>query len=335
MMPEETALESARFLLKNLKRSRQKEGTISFLGGEPLLNWEIIKTATEYAVRESKKAKKSIRFSITTNGLLLNKTNIAFMRRHDFSVLLTIDSEKGKIHDRLRPTKGGKGSFRKIMRNLRLFRKSDALSVTATMTRENLKLFDYLRYFSRFETIKSINFGHLVTKDPRQKLRRQDVERYKSEIRKYADYIIESWEKGEVVRPQSVFLELMGLLENRGRMSGLAYCQGGREHVSISPDGSIYACAVVSDIPEFYLGNVFVGIDPALRDRFIKKLESKKCNRECLGCSLKNICNGCFAASYILDGEVKKANETCEFLKFKFAIAQKLLDKLNELIVKN
>jgi uncharacterized protein len=335
MMPKETALESVRFLLKNLKESRQKEGSITFLGGEPLLNWEVIRASTEYAVRESNKANKKISFSITTNGLLLNKANIAFMRRYNFSILLTIDSEISKIHDRLRPTKNGKGSFRKIIRNLKLFRKSDSLSVTATLTRENLKFFDYLRYFLRFGPVKSIDFGHLVTKAPREKLRRKDIKRYKDEMRKYADYIIESWEKGKVIRPQNAFLELMGLLENRGKLTSLAYCQGGREHVSISSDGGIYACAVVSDIPEFYLGDVFAGIDPALRDRFIKKLESRECNKECFECSLKNICNGCFAASYILDGKIKKANETCEFLKFRFAIAQELLDKLNELIEEN
>ena len=121
---------------------------LAFLGGEPLANRSLIRRATELAVRIAREKKIPIGFSITTNGTLLNADDGEFFERHGFAVTISLDGV-GPVHDRLRPMKGGRGSYERIIENVKplLARQRVQVSARVTVTPENMGLRETLDEF--------------------------------------------------------------------------------------------------------------------------------------------------------------------------------------------
>lgn len=330
-MPNDIAFMSVNFLIDQLNRdTNNRKGLITFFGGEPVLNWNLIEETVLYTKNTNKSYKRKIIFEIVTNGVLLDKQKIDFLNRNRFLINISIDSYLDKIHDKLRPTKKGEGTFCKILNNIRLFKEKDQIAIRATLTKKNLQIFDYLNFFSRFKSIKSINLGQIISLNDKYKLGEEEIIKYKIEMNKYAESIIKKWEENNFVIPQKNLIQLMRLLKNKMKEPG--YCRGGRTSISISGDGSIYPCEALTDVPDFYLGNIKYGINQHLRSNLLKKLDIKN-KKDCLKCPIRNLCGtGCFFCSYLMEGNIKKTNRiACELEKYDFKIAQQLLDKFNEL----
>ena len=122
---------------------------LAFLGGEPLVNRSLIRRATELAVRVARDKRVAVGFSITTNGTLLNADDGEFFERYGFAVTISLDGV-GATHDRLRPMKGGRGSYARIIENVKpLLARQRRMQVSArvTVTPENLSLRETLDHF--------------------------------------------------------------------------------------------------------------------------------------------------------------------------------------------
>jgi uncharacterized protein len=328
-MSKEVAFRAVDLLIDHLKKNRQGEDTwVKFFGGEPLLNWDLIKQVVDYVEKKKKTVKNNINFTISTNGVLLDQKKIDFMRKHDFSYRLSIDSHDPRRHNKLRPTKTGLGSYNKIMRNLNLFKETDPLTINMTLTKKNLAYFDYIKFFSSYKQIQAIDCGYNVSKDGMTGLGEKELGCYRREVNKYADYVIRSWEKGIAIMPLRHYLHLMGLLQTNTKA---VHCAIVGESLSVSTSGDLYVCDVLDGIKKFCVGNVFTGIDQVLFNNLIGEISGKK-DDECLSCGFNNVCDGCFACSYLLEGEIKRASRLCGFIRADFEVAQRLLDKLNELI---
>jgi len=308
-------------------------GTIYFFGGEPLLNWKGLVFAVNYAHTLGKRKRKKISFAITTNGTLLDKEKVAFMRKHNFGILISVDSHKPKINDLLRPSADKSGSFKKILNALSLFNEKDDVGIRATITENNLDIKGYVRYFSKFKAIKNIIFSPVKSPALRYMPSKKWLKLYKSAVEEYLEYLFQNWEKGNILFPD-VFKNYIIDLANRKKIKQPIYCDAGREAVAFSANGDIYFCSATIGLKKFYLGNVKDGINERYRKKLIQEADLSK-KTKCQRCPVKIICGGgCPAINYKTTGKLDvPSNEACNIFKFHLKCAQKILTKIDELLV--
>jgi uncharacterized protein len=125
-----TARESVDFLVRN--SDSQQELSIAFFGGEPLMNFPVIKRTVSYCETVARKLGKKFTYSLTTNGTLFRQNNVDFMRQNKFGILVSLDGTK-EIHDRHRIFASGKGSYDVIVKKLKRFFDPGSVSVRCTL----------------------------------------------------------------------------------------------------------------------------------------------------------------------------------------------------------
>ena len=131
-MPLETAKSSVDVMLADKRPG--EHANLAFMGGEPLLNREVLRETTRYAAHEAEKRQVQLGFSITTNGTLLDESDADFFEAHAFAVTVSLDGPP-ELHDRLRPFKGGRGSFERIQRAVEpLLARQRHMQVSARVT---------------------------------------------------------------------------------------------------------------------------------------------------------------------------------------------------------
>ncbi len=331
-MSNRVARKSVDFLIKQLKRSpKNKGGTISFFGGEPLLCWDLIKSTVQYALRESRKINRQMLFAISTNGILLDREKVFFLRKHRFQIELSIDSHIKKTHDELRPTIGGKGSFDRILKKLHLFKKGDLLLIKVTITPKNLLLFDCFKYFSKIRAVKGVYFVPFISINGEYQFKQKDVERYKIELDKYADYIIRNWTKGKFVRPQGMHVNLIRSLTKKEAGIKSSFCRAAGKSICICANGEIYACETLANVPEFYLGSIFEGINSKLLLRLIERMKTKE---GCRKCPTADLCDAeCFFCSHIMNNGARKWNLGRDIIRrHDRKVVKRLSEKIDEIL---
>jgi uncharacterized protein len=161
-MPLATALASVDLLLHEAGPGDRVN--LAFMGGEPLLNRPVLQAATAYAARRARERGTTLTFSLTTNGTLLTEEDGEFLEAHGFAVTLSLDGV-GEVHDRLRPYKGGQGSYERIMRRVEpLLARQRRMQVSArvTVTPQNLDLRATLDEFVRLG-FHSVGFSPMLT----------------------------------------------------------------------------------------------------------------------------------------------------------------------------
>jgi len=332
-MDVETAKATINWFLAWLHK--EKVGNICFFGGEPLLNWNTLVYTVNYLKETAhNKYRKKIDFSITTNGTLLTKDKVAFLRKHNFSILISLDSHKQEIQDQQRPSKNKASSFKQIIKGLKYFRPSDKVSLTATISARKMNIAGYLKYFSRFKCIKGFSFVAQLPSKPVSPPNKMVLNTYKASIEHYLLYLFKNWQQGNIIHPTGFEgpFPRTACLRHKVNLSENS-CSAGVEAVTVWINGDIYLCQNLVGIENFRLGGVRDGIDL----KKLKKIQAEdvfKKKTRCLACNIKSLCfGGCYFINYLTTGRLDRTHpDLCDLSKFKVACGEKILDKIDALI---
>lgn len=314
LMSLEVGKKSLDFLIENSGNRVNLE--VDFFGGEPLMNFEVIKGIVAYGRELEKKHNKKFRFTLTTNGILLNEEIMEFADKEIHNCVLSIDGRK-EVNDRVRPDFGKKGSYDKIVpkfQEMAKRRNQQGYYVRGTFTRYNLDFFNDVLHLADLG-FKQISVEPVVaSKDTKYYLRKEDLSFIFSEYEKLAKEMIKRKKRGEDFNFFHFMIDLDGGPCVKKRLVG---CGAGTEYLAVTPTGDLYPChQFVGEGDEFKVGTVFDGVSA-------KELvcEFGKCNvyakPECKECWNKFYCSGgCAANAYQQNGSILSPYEVgCELQK--------------------
>jgi uncharacterized protein len=287
-MPLEKAI-SAVDLLFAQNFTAQKMN-IAFLGGEPLANREALQAVTRYAKGRAEAESKRIHFSITTNGTLLNENDADFFEQYGFSVTVSLDGV-GDVHDRLRPFKGGKGSYERIIRNvepLLAFQKNMQVSARVTVTPGNLHLKETLDELIRLG-FHSVGFSPMLSSPG------GNDEMDSVSLEKMLDNMIgcgQEFEKNLVAGKRYPFSNMSTALKEIHRGTHRPYpCGAGAGYLGVSASGELAACHRFVEDKKGYFGNLTEGIDRKLQQAWLTERHVHR-QEPCKSCWARYLCGG-------------------------------------------
>lgn len=311
-MSEETAKKAIDFLLQNSGNRRVLE--VDFFGGEPLMCLQTIKNVVSYARTEGDRLGKKFLFTTTTNALLLDDDAIDFFNREMENVVLSLDGRK-EVHDAIRKTKNGKGSFDFVIENIKKFVRSrgdKSYYVRGTFTAKNLDFSKDVIFLAE-NGFDSISMEPVVTDIDDLAIKPEHIPAVLSEYENLCDKYLEKYEKGEGFNFFHFNIDLEGGVCLQKKVSA---CGAGNEYFSVAPNGDIYPCHQFVGDKDFLMGNVYSGeLDGKIRDKFASSCLFTR--EKCGDCFAKFICSGgCAANNYHFEGDINKPYEaTCAMMK--------------------
>jgi len=310
LMTYEVGKQALDFLIANSGNRRNLE--VDFFGGEPLMNWQVVKDLVKYGREQEKKYNKNFRFTLTTNGVLLNDEVMEFCNREMANVVLSIDGRK-EVHDFMRPFRKGKGSYDLIIPKFQKFaesRNQEKYYVRGTFTRHNLDFAEDVLHLADlgFEQISVEPVVALPEEE--YALREEDIPQICAEYDRLAAEMIKRHKEGKGFNFFHFMIDLTGGPCVYKRLSG---CGSGTEYLAVTPWGDLYPCHQFVGEEEFLMGNVFDGLKATeLQEEF------KGCNvyakEKCRNCFAKFYCSGgCAANAWKFHGSINDAYDIgCE-----------------------
>ena len=294
---------------------------VDFFGGEPLMNWDVVKQLVEYGRSLEEPNNKKFRFTLTTNGVLLNDEIMEYLNKEMSNVVLSLDGRK-EVNDRMRPFRTGKGSYDLIVpkfQKLADSRNQTNYYVRGTFTRDNLDFSEDVKHFADLG-FKQMSIEPVVgpEEDP-YSIREEDLPKIMEEYDKLALEYIKREKEGNGFNFFHFMIDL-----NQGpcvykRLSG---CGSGTEYLAVTPWGDFYPCHQFVGNEDFLMGNVDDGIvRPDIRDMF--KNSNVYSKEKCKNCFAKFYCSGgCAANSYNFHGNINDAYDVgCELQKKRIECA--------------
>lgn len=285
---------------------------VDFFGGEPTLNFDVVKQLVEYGRSLEKEHNKKFRFTLTTNGVLLNDEILEFANREMGNIVLSIDGRK-EVNDRMRPFRGGQGSYDLIVPKFQKVAESRNQTnyyVRGTFTHFNTDFSEDVLHLADlgFQQISVEPVVAQPTDD--YAITQEDLPKIKEEYDKLAAEMIKRRREGRPFNFFHFMIDLQGGPCVAKRLSG---CGSGTEYLAVTPWGDLYPCHQFVGNEKFLMGNVDEGIvNTDIRDEF------KSCNvyakEKCRKCFAKLYCSGgCAANSYNFHGNINDAYDIgCE-----------------------
>jgi uncharacterized protein len=306
LMPFEVGRASLDYLFANSGSRHNLE--VDFFGGEPLMNFEVVKELVNYARAEEKKHNKNTRFTITTNAMLLDDDNTAFINREMSNVVLSIDGRK-EVNDRMRYRADGSGSYDAIMPKIKKLveeRGHRDYYVRGTFTRKNLDFAADVLHLAD-EGFDQISIEPAVSgAQDAYSLREEDLAAIFSEYDKLSEEIIRRKKEG---RGFNFFHFMIDLDGGPCLIKLLRGCGCGNEYIAVTPDGDIFPCHQFVGQPEYLMGNVLSGGITAEGFKFKEKFSNANIftKEGCADCWAKFFCSGgCNANNGNYSGNILK-----------------------------
>ena len=301
VMSYEVGKRALDFLIENSGTRRNLE--VDFFGGEPLMNFQVVKDLVAYARSIEKEKGKNFRFTLTTNGVLVDDDVIQWANRECSNVVLSLDGRK-EIHDRFRVDYAGNGSWEKIVPKFQKFvqaRGGKDYYMRGTFTHANP---DFLK---DIQTMLDLGFNELSMEpvvcaaDDPSALTEEDLPIVMEQYEKLADLMLQRDKEGRPFTFYHYMIDLTGGPCIYKRISG---CGSGTEYMAVTPWGDLYPCHQFVGEERFCLGNIWEGVT----NREIQK-EFACCNvyahPECRDCWARLYCSGgCAANAYHATGSV-------------------------------
>lgn len=316
------------FLIEKSVGRRHLE--LDFFGGEPLMNFDVVKQTVAYARKREKEAGKEFRFTMTTNGVLLNEDIMDFLNAEMHNVVLSLDG-RPEVNDEMRPNAGGKGSYAGIVPKYQQFvakRGDKDYYVRGTFTRNNLD-------FSK-DVLHMVDLGfdqvsvEPVISDPElpYSLREEDLPAIFAEYDRLAQIVLQRKLEGKGF---NFFHFMLDLDQGPCAIKRLRGCGCGNEYCAVDPEGKVFPCHQFVGQPEWQMGNVLTrDYDLEQKARFAR---SNVYNKEkCRGCWAKFYCSGgCNANNQQYEGDILKAHTlSCELEKKRLECAIMIQTALNQ-----
>ena len=290
------------FVIKN--SGPRKNIEVDLFGGEPLMAFDTIKEIVKYAKIEGKKNNKVIRFTMTTNGTLLNKEIMEYIDENMGNIVLSIDGRK-EVNDKVRVRCDGSGSFDtilpKIKEMVKLRDKNKQYYVRGTFTRENLDFFEDIKYLADLG-FKEVSVEPVVLpKDHPLSLREEDLDIILNQYDKLYEEMLKRQKEDKEFKFYHFNIDLQGGPCVYKRIAG---CGAGFEYVAITPDGDIYPCHQFVGNEDFKLGNIENDkIDENISNMFKKAHIYNK--PKCKDCWARFYCSGgCQANNYNFNKDI-------------------------------
>lgn len=308
------------FLIANSGNRRNLE--VDFFGGEPLMNWRVVKELVAYGRSLEKENNKLFRFTLTTNGMLLNDEIMDFCNKEMSNVVLSLDGRK-EVHDAMRPRRGCKGgSYDNIVPKFRKFAESRGdkdYFIRGTFTRANLDFAEDVKHFYELGFDKTSMEPVVGSDEEVYSIKQEDVERIKEEYDRLALDYIKAKKEGRDFHFFHFELDLQQGPCVAKRLSG---CGSGTEYLAVTPWGDFYPCHQFVGQEEFILGDVYKGIvRQDICDEF--KLCNVYAKPNCRECYARFYCSGgCAANSYNFHKDITDTYDIgCELEKKRIECA--------------
>lgn len=319
LMSLDVAKKAIDFLIKH--SSSRKNLEVDFFGGEPLMNFEVVKETIKYARSLQDKFDKNFRFTITTNGLLLTDDKIDFINKEMDNVVLSLDGRK-EVNDRLRLTTNGKGCYDIIVPNYQKLVKGRGEKdyyVRGTFTKYNLDFTNDVLHMNSLG-FDQISIEPVVSEERLDySIKEEDIDTVFKEYEKLALELIEQRRKGNNF---NFFHFMLDLNQGPCAIKRLKGCGCGNEYVSITPNGDIFPCHQFVGKSDWKMGNVNDGnFKNDIKDYFAKaNIYSKE---DCKDCWAKFYCSGgCNANNLQYAGNILKSHkQACELEKKRLECA--------------
>ena len=257
LMSYEVGKKALDFLIANSGTRRNLE--VDFFGGEPLMNWQVVKDLVAYGREQEKLHDKHFRFTLTTNGVLLNDEVQEFVNKEMDNVVISLDGRK-EVNDQMRPFRNGKGSYDLIVpkfQKLAESRNQEKYYIRGTFTRNNLDFSNDIMHFADLG-FKQMSIEPVVgdESDP-YAIREEDLPKIMEEYDKLAKMMIEREKEGKGFNFFHFMIDLNGGPCVAKRLSG---CGSGTEYLAVTPWGDLYPCHQFVGQDDFLMGNVDDGI---------------------------------------------------------------------------
>lgn len=319
LMTFETGKKAIDFMLE--KSLDRKNLELDFFGGEPLMNFDVVKQIVEYARSKEAEYDKKFRFTITTNGLLLDDDKMEFINKEMSNVVLSIDGRKS-VNDYMRIRVDGSGCYDKIMpafKKLVSLRGDKEYYVRGTFTKHNLDFADdvFDLYNNGFDQISVEPVVCEATED--YAITEKELPAIFKEYENLAERILENERKGGKF---NFFHFMLDLDQGPCAIKRLRGCGCGNDYVAVTPDGDIYPCHQFVGIEEFKMGNIDEGtFNTEIKSYFSKTHVYTK--PECKKCWAKFYCSGgCNANNFQYASDVHNVHKlSCQLMKKRLECA--------------
>ncbi len=313
LMSYEVGKKALDFLIANSGNRVNLE--VDFFGGEPLMNFQVVKDLVAYGRSQEKEHNKKFRFTLTTNGVLLDDDVMEFANKEMANVVLSIDGRK-EVHDAMRPTRNGKGSYDLIIdkfKKMAKLRNQTNYYVRGTFTHYNTDFSKDVLHLADLG-FKQISMEPVVAgPDMDYAITPEDVMSICEEYDLLAKEMVKREREGKGFNFFHFMIDLSGGPCIYKRLSG---CGSGTEYLAVTPWGDLYPCHQFVGIEDFKVGNVDEGItNTEVVDEF--KLCNVYAKPKCRDCFARFYCSGgCAANSYNFHGNLTDSYEVgCDLEK--------------------
>lgn len=276
---------------------------VDFFGGEPLMNWEVVKQLVAYARTQEPVYHKNFRFTLTTNGVLLDDEVTDFCNKEMHNVVLSLDGRK-EVHDRLRKNFAGQGSYDKIVPKFQRFvekRGDRSYYLRGTFTHNNADFTNDIFHMADLG-FRELSMEPVVCSpaDP-WALTQEDLPVLLEQYEVLAKEMLKREREGRGFTFYHYMLDLSGGPCLHKRMAG---CGSGTEYLAVTPWGELFPCHQFVNDPAYSMGNVWDGVkNRALQEKFGRCNVAS--NPACRDCWAKLYCaGGCAANAYHASGEI-------------------------------
>ena len=307
------------FLIENSGTRRNLE--VDFFGGEPLMNWDVVKQLVAYARSIEKQHNKNFRFTLTTNGVLIDDEVIDFLNKEMSNVVLSLDGRK-EINDHFRRDYAGNGSYDKIVPKFQKLveaREGKNYYVRGTFTHNNIDFTNDLFHMADLGFTELSMEPVVCPPDDPYALTDEDMPKIFEQYEILAKEMLKRKKEG---RPFTFYHYMLDLKNGPCIYKRITGCGSGTEYMAVTPWGELFPCHQFVGDSKYSLGNIFDGVtNTEIQDGF------RSCNAyarpECKDCWARLYCSGgCAANSYHATGSINGVYKYgCELFKKRIECA--------------
>jgi len=306
LMSEEVGLRALDFLFEHSGNVKNLE--VDFFGGEPTMNFDVVKSIVTYGRELEKKYNKNINFTMTTNGYEISEEDMKYLDKEMFNIVISLDGREEK-HNFMRPTKDRSGSHADILKNAKkmtALRGEKSHYIRGTFTKNNLDFSEDVKYLHS-QGFKQISIEPVVADEKLSyAITEEDIPQICDEYEKLAKWYINERANGKWLNFFHFFIDLETGPCVTKRLSG---CGAGCEYLAVTPAGDIYPCHQFTGQTEFMIGSIFSNhMNMDIRKHFAKNQVS--CKTDCRNCWAQMFCGGgCAANAHTFNGSITKPHE--------------------------
>lgn len=323
LMSAEVGKKAIDFIIANSGKRRNLE--VDFFGGEPLMNFDVVKEIVEYGREQEKLHDKNFRFTITTNGILLDDEKQKYINENMHNVVLSLDGRK-EVNDYMRPRAGGQGSYDIIVpkfQKLAESRNQTDYYLRGTFTHNNLDFSKDVFHIADDLGFKQVSVEPVVAEATESyAITEDDLDAIFEEYEKLAEQLYIRHKTGE--KDFNFFHFMVDLTGGPCIAKRLSGCGSGTEYLAVTPEGDLYPCHQFVGQEEYKIGSVYNGIEnTAIREEFANcnvytKPDCKKCWAKfyCSGGCMANACHyaGDIMGTYEIGCKLQRKRIECAIM---------------------